>query len=62
MLLIWSRSQGLSREGYVSKPPLPEAREANCLHTEAVKKRKDEAKEKAARKREREEEHKKACA
>ena len=47
---------------YVSKPPLPEAREAIRLHAEAVKKRKDEAKAKASRKREREEEHKKACA
>ena len=54
--------QGLSHKGYVSKPPLPEAREANRLHAEAVKKWKDEAKAKAARKREREEEHKKACA
>ena len=37
--------QDLSRKGYVSKPPLPEAREANRLHAEAVKKRKDAAKE-----------------
>ena len=62
MLLIWAHLQGLSHKGYVSKPPLPEARKANRLHAEAVKKRKDEAEAKATRKREREEEHKKACA
>ena len=62
LLRIWARLQGLSRKGYVSKPPLPEAREANRLHAEEVKKRKDEAKAKAARKREREEEHKQASA
>jgi hypothetical protein len=59
---ILSRCQGLSHKGYVLKPPLPEAREANRLNAEAVKKRKDVAKAKAARKREREEEHKKAGA
>ena len=53
--------QGLSLKGYVSKPPLPEVREANYLHIEAVKKRKDKAKESAARKRDRKEEQKKAC-
>ena len=47
---------------YVSKPPLPEAREANRLHAEAVKKRKDAAKETAARKWERKDKHDKACA
>ena len=54
--------QGLSHKGFVSKPLLPEVREANCLHIEAVKKRKDKAKETAARKRERKENHDKACA
>jgi hypothetical protein len=49
--------QGLSRKGYVSKPPLPEVREANRLHAE-VEKKNDEAK--AARKRERKENHEKA--
>ena len=36
-------------------------REANCLHAEAVKKRKDKAKETAARKREKKENHNMAC-
>ena len=62
LLLIWLRLQGLSRKGYVSKPPLPEARKSNRLHAEAVKKRKDAAKETVARKRERKENHDKACA
>jgi len=53
--------QGLSRKGYVSKPLLPEVREANCLHAQAYKKRKDEAKAKAARKRQRKDDHDKAC-
>jgi len=53
--------QGLSHKGYVSKPPTPEARKANRLYGEAVKKKKDAAKEAAARKRERKEKHDKAC-
>jgi hypothetical protein len=43
------------------KTPVPETREANRLHADAVKKRKDKAKETAARKRERKENHDKAC-
>ena len=62
MFLIWSCLQGLSRKGYVSKPPVPEVREANRLHAEAVKKTKDKVKETAARKRERKENHDRACA
>ena len=57
LFLIWSCLHGLSRKGYVSKPRLLEVREANCLHAEAVKKRKDKAKETAARKREKKENH-----
>ena len=53
--------QGLSHKGYISKPPTPEARKANRLYGEAVKKKKDAAKEAAARKRERKEKHDKAC-
>jgi hypothetical protein len=59
--LIWSRLQGLSHKGYVSKPPIPEARQANRLCDEAAKKKKDAAKEAAARKRDREEKNKKQC-
>jgi hypothetical protein len=62
MFLIWLCLQGLSHKGYVSKPPLPEVREANRLHAEASKKRKDKEKETAARKRERKENHNRACA
>ncbi|XP_039827517.1 uncharacterized protein LOC120689276 [Panicum virgatum] len=54
-------SLGLSRKGYVSKPPLPEVREANRLRAQADKKRKDEAKATAARKRKRREDHEKEC-
>ena len=54
--------QGLSHKGYVSKPPLPKVREVNRLRQQAEKKRKDKAKETAARKRERKENHNKACA
>ena len=53
--------QGVSRKGYVSKPPVPEDRQANRLRDEAVKKKKDAVKEAAARKRERKEKHDKAC-
>ena len=48
---------GVSHKGYVSKPPVPEEREAYRLHGEAVKKKKDEAKDAATRKRERKERH-----
>jgi hypothetical protein len=61
LLLIWSRSQGVSHKGYVSKPPVPEDRQANRLCDEAAKKKKDAAREAAAKKREREEKHKKEC-
>jgi hypothetical protein len=53
--------QGLSHKGYVSKPLTPEARKANRLRDEAVKKKKDAAKEAAAMKRDRKEKHAKAC-
>ena len=61
LLLSWPRSQGLSHKGYVSKAPVPEDRQANRLRDEAVKKKKDAAKEATARKRERKEKHAKAC-
>ena len=43
--------QRVSHKGYVSKPPVPEEHEANRLHREAVKKKKDAAKVAATRKR-----------
>ena len=52
----------MSHKGYVSKPLLPDVREANHLRVVADKKRKDEAKAKAARKRQRKDDHDKACA
>ena len=51
----------MSRRGYTSRPPVPEEREANRLHGEAVKKKKDAAKKAADRKRERKEKHAKEC-
>ena len=51
---------GVSHKGHVSKPPVPEEREANRLHGEAAKK-KDAAKQAATRKRERKEKHVKEC-
>ena len=51
--------QGLSRRGYTSRPPIPEEREVNRLHTEAVKKQKDAAEVATTRKRK--EKHEKAC-
>ena len=51
----------MSRRGYTSRPPVPEEREVNCLHAEAVKKQKDAAEEAAARKRKRKEKHEKEC-
>ena len=53
--------QGVSHKGHVSKPPVPEEREANRLHGEAVKKKKDAAKQASTRKRERKEKHEKEC-
>ena len=53
--------QGVSRRGYTSKPPVPEEREVNRLHAEAVKKQKDAAEVAATRKRKRKEKHEKAC-
>ena len=61
MSLIWSRLQGVSRKGYISKPPVPEDRQANRLRDEAVKKKKDAAKEVTTMKRDRKEKHAKAC-
>ena len=61
LLLIWSRLLGVSRKGYVSKPPVPEDRLANRLRDEAVKRKKNAVKEATARKRERKEKHAKAC-
>ena len=61
MILTWLRLQGVSRKGYTSKPPVPEEREVNRLHAEAVKKQKDAAEAAAARKRKRKEKHEKAC-
>ena len=52
---------GVSHKGHVSKPPVPEEREANRLHGEAVNKKKDAAKQAATRKRERKEKHEKEC-
>jgi hypothetical protein len=51
----------VSHKGHVSKPPIPEEREANRLHGEAVKKKKDAAKDAATRKRERKERHAREC-
>ena len=59
--LIWSRLQGVSRKGYISKPLVLEDRHANRLRDEAAMRKKDVAKEAAARKRERKEKHDKAC-
>ena len=61
LILTWLRLQGVSHKGYVSKPPIPEECEANRLRDEAVKMRKEAAKDAATRKRERKEKHEKAC-
>ena len=53
--------QGVNHKGYVSKPPILEEREANRLHDEAVKRRKDAARDAATRKKERKERHEKEC-
>jgi len=50
----------VSRRGYTSRPPVPEEREVNCLHAEAVKKQKEAAEAAADRKRKRKEKHDKA--
>ena len=44
-----------------SRPPVPEERQINRLHAEAVKKQKDAAEATAERKRKRKEKHDKAC-
>ena len=51
----------MNHKGYVSNPPIPEEREANRLRDEAVKRRKDAARDAATRKRERKERHEKEC-
>ena len=51
----------MSRRCHPSRPPIPEEREVNRLHAEAVKKRKDAAEAAADRKRKRKEKHDKAC-
>ena len=51
----------MSRRGYTSRPPVPEEREVNRLHAEAVKKQWDVVEAAAARKRKRKEKHDKAC-
>ena len=61
MILTWLHFQGVSRKGYTSKPPVPEEREVNRLHGEAMKKQKDAVEAAAARKRKRKEKHEKAC-
>ena len=45
MILTWLRFQGVSHKGHVSKPSVLEEREANRLHEEAIKKKKDAAKQ-----------------
>ena len=52
---------GVSHKGHVSKPPVPEECEANCLHREVVKKKKDAVKQAATRKREMKEKHENEC-
>ena len=44
-----------------SKPPVPEERQINRLHTEKLKRRKHAAEAKAERKRKQKEKHNKAC-
>ena len=51
----------MSRRCHPSRPLIPEEREVNRLHAEAVKKRKDAAEAAADRKRKRKEKHGKAC-
>ncbi|XP_039841937.1 skin secretory protein xP2-like [Panicum virgatum] len=54
-------SMGVSRRCHPSRPPIPEEREVNRLHAEAVKKRKEAAEAAADRKRKRKEKHDTAC-
>ena len=51
----------MSRRCHPSRPPVPEEREVNHLHTEVVKKRKEAEEAAADRKRRRKEKHDKAC-
>ena len=51
----------MSRRCHPSRPPIPEEREVNRLHAEAVKKRKEAAEAAAERKRKRKAKHDKAC-
>ena len=53
--------QGVSRRCHPSRPPIPEEREVNRLHAEAVKKRKEAAEAAADKKRRRKEKHDKVC-
>ena len=53
--------QGVSRRCHPSRPPIPEEREVNRLHAEAVKKQKDTVEAAATMKRKRKEKHDKAC-
>ena len=53
--------QGVGRKCHPSRPPIPEEREINHLHAEAVKKRKEAAEAAADKKRRRKEKHDKAC-
>ena len=53
--------QGVGRKCHPSRPSIPEEREVNHLHVEAVKKRKEAAEAAADRKRRRKEKHGKAC-
>ena len=61
MILTWLRLQGVSRKGYTSRPLVPEEREVNRMHAEAVKKQKGTAEAAATGKRKRKEKHDKAC-
>ena len=51
----------VSRRCHPSRPPIPEEREVNRLHTEVVKKRKEAAEAATERKRKRKAKHDKAC-
>ena len=51
----------MSRRCHPSRPSIPEEREVNRLHAEAVKKRKDIVEAAVDRKRKRKEKHAKAC-
>jgi len=51
----------VSRRCHPSRPPIPEEREVNRLHADAVKKRKEAAEAAADRKRKMKEKHDKVC-